>query len=135
MAEMFYSLEETMHILKINEAGLNELVANGLVREFRDGYLRIYKRDEVNQLQNSAPNIISKNSSSNILNNPLNNNSFKPLKVRFFYHTPYGKVLTPLQDDINMWMKEEKISAQNIKHILQSGTTDNIVVSIWYTLD
>jgi len=54
MAGMFYSLEEVMAQLGKTEDQVKELIAQGKLKEFRDGDKVLYKADQVQQLAGSA---------------------------------------------------------------------------------
>jgi len=50
MAQMFYSMEEVLQKLHCTDEGLRNLVAEGKLREFRDGVKIMFKVDEVDEL-------------------------------------------------------------------------------------
>jgi len=56
MAQNFYTVEETMAILRKTGSQIRNLVGKGRLREFRDGGVCYYKKDEVNELaRNRVP--------------------------------------------------------------------------------
>ncbi|MBN1844651.1 MAG: helix-turn-helix domain-containing protein [Sedimentisphaerales bacterium] len=54
MAKMFYTVEEAQQKLGCTAAGLDDLVKEGLLREFRDTGKKVYKVDEVDNLAASG---------------------------------------------------------------------------------
>lgn len=57
MAGMFYSLKETAEKLGMTEDEVKQLAEDGKLREFRDGSNLLFKIEEVNALQEEAPDM------------------------------------------------------------------------------